>query len=54
MVGWAFIVFLTSHIYTWKFDSRKDCAITRGLLDAYPVSRCFQIRETKGGERRRR
>jgi hypothetical protein len=46
MMGWAFILFFTSHIYTWKFDSRKDCVLARGLfVVAYPVSRCFQIKE---------
>jgi hypothetical protein len=53
MTGWAFILFLTSHIHIWKFDSRKDCATARGLLVAYPVSRCFRIKEAAGGERSR-
>jgi hypothetical protein len=50
-MGWAFILFLTSHIYTWNFDSRQDCATARGLFVAYPVSRCFQIKGLTGGER---
>ena len=45
IVGWAFILFLTSHIYTMKFDSRKDCTLARGLLAAYPVSPCFRIKK---------
>ena len=44
-MGWAFILFLTSHIYTMKFDSRKDCTLARGLLAAYPVSPCFRIKK---------
>jgi hypothetical protein len=51
MVGWAFILFLTSHIYTMKFDSRNDCAFTRGLFVAYPVSPCFRIKQTARSER---
>lgn len=50
-MGWAFILFLTSHVYTMKFDSRKDCTIARGLLVAYPVSQCFRIKEIVAGER---
>lgn len=48
VMGWAFILFLTSHVYTMKFDSRKNCALARGLLVAYPASRCFRIKETVG------
>ena len=51
-MGWAFVVFLSSHLYTWKFDSRRDCVITRDLLVAYPVSRCFRVKATGGGMRR--
>lgn len=50
-MGWAFILFLTSHIYTMKFDSRAECTSARDLLAAYPVSSCFQLRETASGER---
>ena len=51
MVGWAFILFLTSHIYTMKFDSRNDCTLARGLFVAYPVSQCFRINEAARRER---
>lgn len=50
-MGWAFILFLTSHVYTMKFNTQTDCTLARELLVAYPVSQCFQIRETAAGER---
>lgn len=48
-MGWVFILFLASNVYTWKFDSWKDCARARGLVVAYPVSRCFQVKVASGG-----
>ena len=50
-MGWAFILFLTSHIYTMKFDNRNDCVFARKLFVAYPVSQCFRIKKTARVER---
>jgi hypothetical protein len=51
IMSWAFILFLGSNVYTWQFDSRKDCTTARGLFVAYPVSRCVQVKEegSEGG-----